>query len=164
MAALYYQPEQVVYMISQFSNDQLELIGKTLGSSFKKVGNLYRLELHDKPTSRKLAIELHLNLSANGRKMNMVSAYAHETFLQLHNCIGFVASSLLNQVTFFGKQNGYVSGLIVEKEAGCSLYANVDEALITGDFTNLPPELMMGSVALSLTESIDFEGFSFDED
>ncbi|HKI45120.1 MAG TPA: hypothetical protein VKA08_07320 [Balneolales bacterium] len=164
MAAYIYQPEQVIYMISEFSKEQLELIGKTLGASFKKVGNLYRIELRDEPSSRKLAIELHLDLDANGRKMNMVSAYAHETFLQLHNCIGFVASQLLNQVTFFGKQNGYVSGLIVEKEAGCSLYANVDEALITGDFTNLPPELMMGSVALSLTESIDFEGFSFDDE
>lgn len=151
-------------MISELSKDQLQTISKVLGAPFKSEGNLYRLELHDASNSRKLAIELHIGLEVSGRKMNMVSAYARETFLQLHYCTGFVASALLNQVTFFGRQSGHVSGLIVEKEAGCSLYANVDEALITGDFTHLPPELMMGSVALSLTESVDLEGFSFDEE
>ncbi len=94
----------------------------------------------------------------------MVSVYAHNTFLQLHNCTGFVISELLNQVTFFGKSNGKVSGLIVEKEAGCSLYSNVNESLLNGDFTKLPTEVMMSSVALSLTDTIDFEGFSFDDE
>ena len=150
-------------MIHQFSSENIEEIGIVLGTLAKKTGNVYRLELKDEQGTRKLALEIHIGLMVGGELMNMVSVYASNTFIQLHNCTGFVASDLLNQVTFFGKMNGLVSGLIIEKEAGCSLYSNVNEDLLTGDFTQLPPEVMMSSVALSLTENIDFEGFSFDE-
>jgi hypothetical protein len=59
-----------------------------------------------------------------------------------------------------GKSGDKTSGLIVEKAAGCSLYANVDEAILNGDFTQLPEDLMMCGIALSLTESMD-DDFSF---
>jgi hypothetical protein len=149
-------------MIHQFTDENIEEIGIVLGTAAKKTGNVYRLELKDSSGSRKLALEIHVNLNVNNQFVNMVSVYATNTFLQLHNCTGFVASDLLNQVTFFGKQHGLVSGLIIEKEAGCSLYSNVNEEILLGDFTQLPPEVMMSSVALSLTENVDFEGFSFE--
>jgi hypothetical protein len=57
-------------------------------------------------------------------------------------------------VTFIGEHQGKVSGLIVEKEAGCSLYANVDANLLSGDFTQLGPEVMLSGIALSLTEHL----------
>lgn len=151
-------------MIHPFSTENIEEIGIVLNAQPKKTGNVYRLELKDESGSRKLALEIHIDLLVSGKLMNMVSVYATNTFLQLHNCTGFVASDLLNQVTFFGKMNELVSGLIIEKEAGCSLYSNVNEHLLAGDFTQLPPEVMMSSVALSLTENIDFEGFTFDEE
>jgi hypothetical protein len=94
--------------------------------------------------------------------MNMVSVYASNTFLQLHNCTAFIASDILHQVTFFGKSGNKTSGLIVEKEAGCSLYANVDEMITQGDFTQLPEDIMMCGIALSLTDTMD-DNFSFDE-
>ena len=68
----------------------------------------------------------------------------------------FIASDILEQVTFFGKSGDRTSGLIVDdKAAGCSIYANVDESIISGDFTALPEDLMMCGIALSLTESMD---------
>lgn len=151
-------------MISDFSTENIELIGKIFETPVKQLGNVSRLELVNEKSGRKLAIEIHNGLEVEGETMNMVSVYAQNTFLQLHNCSGFIISDLLNQVTFFGKSNGKVSGLIVEKEAGCSLYANVNESLLTGDFTKLPTEVMMCSVALSLTDTIDLDGFSFDDE
>jgi hypothetical protein len=44
--------------------------------------------------------------------------------------------------------------LIVERTAGCTLFANVDRAILSGDFTQLAPEVMMSGVALSLTEPV----------
>jgi hypothetical protein len=61
---------------------------------------------------------------------------------------------MLGEVTFIGEHDGKVSGLIIEKEGGCSLYANVDRALLSGDFTQLGPEVMLSGIALSLTESV----------
>ena len=88
-------------------------------------------------------------------RSNLVSVYSHNTFIQLQNCTAFIASEILEQVTFFGKFGDRTSGLIVDKAAGCSIYANVDESIITGDFTALPEDLMMCGIALSLTETMD---------
>ena len=80
--------------------------------------------------------------------------YAASSFLQLQGCTGFIASQELGEVIFFARQGGVTNGLVVEREAGCSLYANVDDRLLSTDFTQLPPEMIMSSVALSMTESI----------
>lgn len=148
-------------MIHQFTKENIETIGKVLGAEPKPLGNdVYRLEVKNEEEHRKLALEIHLGLDVNKQPMNMVSVYAFNTFLQLHNCTAFVASDMLQQVTFFGKSGEKTSGLIVEKAAGCSLYANVDSSILTGDFTQLPEDLMMCGIALSLTESMD-DDFSF---
>jgi len=150
-------------MVHDFTPENIDNIGKVLGAQAKRTGNVYRFELTNAENNRKLALEINPELLVNGIPNSLISVYSHNTFLQLHNCVGFVASEMLNQVTFFGKTETTTSGIIVEREAGCSFYANVDDEILKGDFTKLPADLMMCSVALSLTENIDLEGFSFDE-
>lgn len=145
-------------MIHNFTHENIEEIGKVLGAEPKPFGeDVYRIELRDEKAGRKLALEIHLGMDVAGQQMNMVSVYASNTFLQLHNCTAFVASELLRQVTFFGKSGGMTSGLIVEPGAACSLYANVSDKVLQGDFTRLPEDLMMCGVALSMTEEPDIE-------
>lgn len=152
-------------MIHEFTEENILNIGKVLDGVPKKLGeDVYRLELANEEDGRRLALEIHLGLEIENERMNMVSVYAGNTFLQLHNCSAFIASDMLKQVTFFGKHGTATSGLIVEKGAGCSLYANVDDAVLTGDFTKLPEDVMMCGVALSLTDSLDADDFSFDDE
>ncbi|MEQ8525742.1 hypothetical protein [Gracilimonas sp.] len=148
-------------MIHQFTKENIDAIGKVLGTKPKPLGNdVFRFEVKNEEEPRKLALEIHLGLDVSDEQMNMVSVYAYNTFLQLHNCTAFVASEMLQQVTFFGKSGNKTSGLIVEKTAGCSLYANVDNSILSGDFTQLPEDMMMCGIALSLTESMD-DDFTF---
>ena len=143
-------------MIHQFTKENIESIGSVLGTTPKPLGDdVFRIEVINEEESAKLALEIHLGLEANGKQMNLVSVYSHNTFLQLQNCTAFIASDMLQQVTFFGKSGDRTSGLIVDKAAGCSIYANVDESIISGDFTALPEDLMMCGIALSLTETMD---------
>ncbi|NBB76828.1 MAG: hypothetical protein GVY02_05560 [Bacteroidetes bacterium] len=152
-------------MIHEFTEENIRTIGKVLATKPKKFGNdIYRIELESDEDGSKLALEIHLGLEVENKKMNMVSVYAGNSFLQLHNCTAFIASKMLKQVTFFGKQNGITSGLIVEHNAGCSLYSNVDDDVLTGDFTQLPEDMMMCGVALSLTDTADLDDFTFDDD
>lgn len=152
-------------MVHQFTKENIDAISKVLETEAKPLGDdVYRLEVLNKEEQRKLALEIHLGLDVNGENMNMVSVYAQNTFLQLHNCTAFIASEMLKQVTFFGRDGERTSGLIVETGAGCSLYSNVSEAILNSDFTQLPEDLMMCAIALSLTESVDLDDFSFDED
>ncbi len=151
-------------MIHEFTEENILSIGKVLGCSPKKIGaEMYRLEMVNEEDGRKLALEIQLGLMIDDKPMNMVSVYSGSTFIQLHNCTAFVASEMLRQVTFFGKQGGNTSGLIVEQGAGCSIYANVHDSVLSGDFTKLPEDVMMCGVALSLTESLDTDDFSFDD-
>ncbi len=151
-------------MIHQFTKENIDSISKVLGTQAKPLGDdVFRLQVNNEKEGRKLALEIHLGLEINGKNSNMVSVYAQNTFLQLHNCTAFIASDMLQQVTFFGRQKERTSGLIVEAAAGCSLYANVNEAILNSDFTQLPEDLMMCAVALSLTESVGPDNFSFDE-
>ncbi len=151
-------------MIQELNRESIiENLTSLFNVEAKTSGNMVRFEIKDAETNRKLALEIHLDIEVDGLLTNMVSVYSASAFLQLHNCNGFLTSDLLEQVTFFGKQNGLTSGLIVEKQAGCSLYANVEDSILRGDFTKIAPELMMSSVALSLTDTIDFEGFTFDD-
>lgn len=152
-------------MIHQFTKENIDAIGEVLQTKAKPLGDdVFRFEVTNEEENRRLALEIHLGMEVNRKQLNMVSVYAQNTFLQLHNCTAFIASDMLKQVTFFGRQHERTSGLIVEQGAGCSLYSNVSEAILNSDFTQLPEDLMMCAIALSLTESVDLDDFSFDED
>jgi hypothetical protein len=74
--------------------------------------------------------------------------------LQLHNCSGYVISEELGEVTFVAETANRISGLVVEREAACSLYAQINRELISSDFSKLGVEVMLSGVALSLAEEI----------
>jgi hypothetical protein len=115
---------------------------------------MQRFEIGGKDGQYKLALELYPNIRIGSRRGNLISIYTESAHLQLHFCSGYVVSEMLGEVTFIGEQEGRLSGLIVEKQGGCSLYANVDRSLLSGDFTQLGPEVMLSGIALSLTDSI----------
>lgn len=145
-------------MAFSFSDDDIERISSVLGATPKRDGSLYRFELEHPESGRHIALEIqaHVKLPAGSGQeaTNLVSVYSMASFLQLQNCTGYIASQELGEVIFFAKQGGITNGLVVEREAGSSLYANVSDGLLSADFTQLPPELIMSSVALSMTESI----------
>lgn len=125
----------------------------------EKEEGVVRFELQNESNGRKLALEIHPNLALSDsitedETTNLVSVYSQSSFLQLQRCTGFIASEELGEVIFFARNAGATNGLVVEREVGCSLYANVDDRLLSTDFTQLPPELIMSSVALSMTETL----------
>ena len=137
-----------------FTEQAVKKIAKLLHCDWKFRGNNYRLTLESPEQGRKLALEIYPDIAIGNKKGNLISVYTANTHLQLHFCTGFVMSDLLHEVTFFNEEQGKVTGLIVEREVGCSMYANVDSPVLSGDFTQLGPEVMLSGIALSLTESI----------
>ncbi|MCL5268356.1 MAG: hypothetical protein M1469_09675 [Bacteroidetes bacterium] len=140
-------------MSFEFKAKDIENVGKVLKVDPVKTDDFYRLELYDKKSKRKLAVEIYPSIKTGKRKGNLVSVYTINSHLQLHECTGYLASELLGEVTFYSEAEGKISGLIIEREAGCSLYANVDKSVLSGDFTRFGPEVMLSSIALSLAET-----------
>ncbi len=137
-----------------FKSADLKKIGKLLNTTPKNMGAHYRFEVAGKEPHRKLVLEVYPQIRIGDARGNLISVYTETSHLQLHYCSGFVLSDMLGEVTFVGEHNGRLAGLIIEKEGGCSLYANVDRSLLSGDFTQLGPEVMLSGIALSLTDGI----------
>ena len=137
-----------------FKESDFKKLSRVLGVPAKHKGNNIRYEIENKSTQRKLAVEIYPNIRIGRRTGNLVSVYTPSAHLQLHFCSGYIVSEMLNEVTFIGESGGKLCGLIIEKEGGCSLYANVDSEILSGDFTQLGPEVMLSGIALSLTETI----------
>jgi hypothetical protein len=129
-------------------------IAKLLQCEWKFRGNNYRLTLEDAANDRKLSLEIYPEIPIGDKNGNLISVYTANTHLQLHFCTGFVLSEMLGEIIFYAEDRGKVTGLIVEREVGCSMFANVDSAVLSGDFTNLGPEVMLSGIALSLTEHV----------
>jgi hypothetical protein len=146
-------------MAFQFTDKDIERIESVLEVSSKWDGKVARFELSNRSSGRRITLEIHsqvpvpLEIDETGFS-NLVSVYASASFLQIQACTGFMASKDLGEVIFVAKSGYGANGLVVERAVGCSLYANVDTRLFSTDFTQLPPELIMSSVALSVTEDL----------
>ncbi len=138
----------------QLTEKDLQKLGDVLGVAPKRMGNNYRFEIVNKSAERKLALEIYPGIVIGKRRGTLISVYTSTAHLQLHFCTGYVVSKLLGEITFVGESEGKLSGLTIEREGGCSLYANVDRSILSGDFTTLGPEVMLSGIALSLTESV----------
>ncbi len=136
------------------TDKDIKKIEQALGILSKRRGNNYRFEIVNKSAQRKLALEIYPDLVIGRRSGILISVYTQTAHLQLHFCTGYVVSKLLGEITFVGESDGKLSGLTIEREGGCSLYANVDREILSGDFTTLGPEVMLSGIALSLTESV----------
>ncbi len=137
-----------------FKESDFTKLSRVLGVPAKHKRNNIRFELEGKEAGHKLALEIYPNIAIGKRRGNLISVYTASAHLQLHFCSGFVVSNVLHEVTFVGEKDGKLSGLTIEREGGCSLYANVDNDMLSGDFTRLGPEVMLSGIALSLTETI----------
>lgn len=146
-------------MAFTFSEEDIDRIARVLDASPKRDGDLARFELADDESGRRITLEIRQQLQlpaslTDDPVSNLVSVYAASSFLQIQGCTGFIASQELGEVIFVARSGHAANGLVVEKQAGCSLYANVDPRLFSADFTQLPPELIMSSVALSMAEDL----------
>jgi hypothetical protein len=141
-------------MTFEFKASDYKKIAQVLEVKPKRIADSIRFEIENTEQRRKLAVEIYSHINIGSRIGNLISVYTPTAHLQLHFCTGYVVSKMLGEITFVGESDGKLSGLTIEREGGCSLYANVDRDILSGDFTKLGPEVMLSGIALSLTETI----------
>jgi len=140
-------------MAFNFQSSDFDKIGLILGVLPKRDTNMVRFEIQRQNQSRHILLEIYTDIKIGKTQGNLISVYTANTHLQLHFCSGYICSEILGEITFFSENENRVSGLIIEKEGGCSLFSNVDKDTLSGDFSQLAPEVMMSSIALSLMET-----------
>ena len=127
----------------------LDRAAQALGVAAERSGQTVSLELADAESGRRLAVDVVQ--TADGT--TVVKAYGPAAHLELHGCTGVVSSDDLGEALFFSRENGRVSGLVVERAAACSLFASVEERLLTADYVTVAPEVAHAAVVLSLAET-----------
>ncbi len=139
-----------------FSDDDINAIAKVLNNAHvSKLQDHWRIKVVNEEENRHIAIDIYPRASLSEKKEGaLVAVYACSSHLQLHECQGFVISEELGEVTFISDSGDKLSGIVVEREAGCSLYANAAKDLLSDDFTKLGVEVMLSGVALSLAEGL----------
>lgn len=135
------------------SDADLARAAATLGVPLVSDDGPARLALADAASGRRLDVEV-VRPDGGGA---VVKVYGTEAHLELHDADGLVASDDLGEVIFFARGGGRVAGLVVERAAACSLYANVAERLLSADFLTVAPEVAQAAVVLSLSEPL-FDG------
>ncbi len=139
-----------------FTEDDIKNIARVLNDAeVNKYQDHWRIKIVNKQERRQLSVEIYPHAALSEKKQGaLIVVYANNSHLQLHCCRGFVVSEELGEVTFVSDADKKLSGLVIEREAACSLYANADKDLLSGDFTKLGVEVMLSGVALSLAEDL----------
>lgn len=138
----------------RFSEKDIETISKVLGVEPIRRKDNYRFVLENQKDKRRLSLEIYPDIPIGNEQGNLISVYTMNSHIQLHFCTGYVPSESLGEIIFIGEYQNRISGIIVEKEAGCSFYANVEKNILSGDFTRLAPEIMLSGIALSVAEHL----------
>jgi len=128
-------------MSVNFRDGDFDKIGSVLGVPPRRTGHTVRYEVNNAEQGRKLALEIYPDIAIGRKRGTLISVYTPTAHLQLHFCTGYVVSDMLGELTFVGEDGGKLCGLTVERVGGCSLYANVDRDILSGDFTQLGPEV-----------------------
>ncbi len=142
-----------------FSDEDFDRIADVLGVEGRKDGSVIRYLLKNEEEGREIQLEIAWSLALpealkEEKVDNLVTVMAPCSLLQLQGCTRFIASKELGEVIFFARRAGVTNGLVVERNVGCSLYANFDQRLLSSDFTQLAPDLIMSTVALSIAEPL----------
>jgi len=146
-------------MTVSFTQDDVKKVATVLAAEktmFEK--DHFRLRVVNNEDKRILVLEIYPEVDLGKTRGMLVVVYTGNSHMQLHNCTGYVVSEELGEVTFVAESAHRLSGLVVERGASCSLYAELHRELISSDFTKLGIEVMLSGVALSLAEEILEQG------
>jgi len=139
-----------------FTDTDVNAIASVLNNAeVSKLQDHWRIRVVNEAEKRHISIDIYPRASLSEKKEGaLVAVYSANGHIQLHECRGFVVSDELGEVTFVSDADNKLSGLVIEREAAFSLYANADKDLLSDDFTKLGVEVMLSGVALSLAEDI----------
>ena len=93
-----------------FAEADIDKIANTLETQWNFRQNNYRMMLIDSDSGRKLTLEIYPDVQIGNQRGNLISVFTKSTHLQLHFCTGYVVSDMLGEVTFFGGNEGQISG------------------------------------------------------
>jgi probable rRNA maturation factor len=143
-------------MIQHFDPSTLSRIAEALGGECTDQGQgAWRLVLSSEAQGRTIVVDIQFEVASEEVFGALVTIFAPGVVIQSHRCSQVVISDALQQVVLFDRADHVLTATILEQPAGVTHYAGVSASLLRADFTSLPEELMMSSLALSILDDED---------
>jgi hypothetical protein len=145
-------PSTISAVTVKLSSQSIETIAGTLGARIERTGS--DTVLYIGPVQSSPSIVLTITFLSDGNAV--LSAQTIHGYFELHNVERFVLVEP-DEVIFVAETGERISGLVVGREATCSLFANVDSRTLSADFTVLEPALLLAAMQLGLVENVPSE-------
>jgi len=84
---------------------------------------------------------------------SLVVVQTKHGYFELHDCSGYVIFEP-DEVIFVSESNDKISGMVIGSGCTCSMFSPIRREILTADFSELDPAILMSAMQLSLTESI----------
>lgn len=136
-----------------FTSADIEKISAIIGSTPTADDNSWMWRLANPQTRQAQTVTIHNNVTfgRNGTGSLVVVQTIHGYF-ELHACSGFVVFEP-DEVIFVSMKGDYLSSMVVGRQCTCSMFAPIHREILTMDFTELDPAILMSAMQLSLAEA-----------
>lgn len=136
------------------STEDAAIISGFLGSAELPQDRGWLWKLHNETTNQAIILNIYNTVDLpDGTSGNLISVQTQHGYFELHNFTHYLTFEP-DEVFFIFATDEKLSCLIVGKECTCSMYSNINREILSSDFTDLDPAVLLSAMQLSITDSI----------
>jgi hypothetical protein len=141
-------------MVYLFTKDDVGNISETLGLKPQEFDRGWTWRLHNKETGQQLIFSIYTNIQLeNNESGNLITVQTQHGYFELHNCTMFMLFEP-DEVIFIQHDEVKLSSLIIGRQSTCSMFTNINREILSHDFSELDPPLLLSAMQLSIAESV----------
>jgi hypothetical protein len=141
-------------MSFSFTDEDIKAISGVLGQKAKDLENAWSWRLQNKGNNQPIAVSIHNEVGlGQDRQGSLVSVQTQHGYYEMHDVAAFLTFEP-DEIIFINANGAFVSSLIIGKLGTCSMYSNISRDILSADFANLDPVVLLSAMQLSLTEGI----------
>ncbi len=141
-------------MKCEFNKEAIDKISKTLGAEPEVNKNVWMWKLSNPENKQSLILTLNKDINfSRSDKGCLISVQTLYGYYELHNPISYMIFEP-DEIIFLFSDEKTISSIIIGKQCTFSMYANISRNLISKDYKELDPAILLSVLQLSITESI----------
>ncbi len=141
-------------MSFSFQASDIKNIAKIFGSKPIELEGHWTWNMANPETRQAQVVVIHNNVKFGKEHIGaLIVVQTKHGYFELHDCSGFVVFEP-DEVIFVSATKDKLSCMVVGSGCTCSMFSPIRREILTADFSELDPAILMSAMQLSLTESI----------
>lgn len=135
-------------------DEDLKKIDTTLNATHKAFEGSYSWSLKSADNAKPMLFTIYDQVDIGGDSVgSLVSVQTKHGYYELHD-INKLMFFEPDEIILISSTPENLSCLIIGSESTCSLYSNIKRSLLSRDFSDLHPAVLLSAMQLSITESL----------